>query len=106
MKPFFEEKAVDDDGNLIVPRSQAFNKVGHAVHDLHPTFESFAYSDVIKTICKQIFMMQKPTIAQGMYIFKNKEVGGKYNPHKDGSFMVTQPQSVCGIWVSLDDATL
>ena len=40
-----------------------------------------------------------------MYIFKNKEVGGKYNPHKDGSFMVTEPQSVCGIWVSLDEAT-
>lgn len=50
--------------------------------------------------------MQHPTIAQGMYIFKNKKVGGKYNPHKDGSFMTTTPQSVCGIWVALDDATL
>lgn len=50
--------------------------------------------------------MQRPTIAQGMYIFKNKQIGGKYNPHKDGSFMATDPQSVCGIWVSLDEATL
>lgn len=54
MKPFFEEKAIDQDGNLIVPRSQAFNKVGHAVHDLHPTFESFSYSDVVKTICREV----------------------------------------------------
>jgi len=41
-----------------------------------------------------------------MYIFKNKKIGGKYNPHKDGSFMTTTPQSVSGIWVSLDAATL
>ena len=63
MKPFFEEKAIDQEGNLVIPKCQAFNKVGHAVHDLHPTFESFSYSDVVKTICQEILLMKKPTIA-------------------------------------------
>lgn len=58
MKPFFEEKSQDEEGNIIVERSQAFNKVGHAVHDLHPNFESFSYSSVVKTICREIFMMK------------------------------------------------
>jgi len=45
IKPFFEELAKDPTtGKLTVPKEQAFNKVGHAMHDLHPTFESFSYS--------------------------------------------------------------
>ena len=47
MKPFFEEDAKDANGNLVVPKAQAFNKVGHAMHDLHPAFESFSYSRVM-----------------------------------------------------------
>ena len=56
MKPFFEEGAKDEKGNLVVPKSQAFNKVGHAMHDLHPVFESFSYSQVMKTLCRDIML--------------------------------------------------
>ena len=56
MKPFFEEDAKDKQGNLVVPKNQAFNKVGHAMHDLHPVFESFSYSQVVKTLCKEIML--------------------------------------------------
>lgn len=63
MKPFFEEKAMNENGKLIVDKSIAFNKVGHAMHDLHPTFESFSYSQVIKTLCRDIMLFKKPCIA-------------------------------------------
>ena len=58
MKPFFEEGAKDENGQLVVPKSQAFNKVGHAMHDLHPVFESFSYSQVVKTLCKEIMLFK------------------------------------------------
>lgn len=105
IKPFFEEDAKDGDGNLIVPKDQAFNKVGHAMHDLHPAFESFSYSQVMKTLCREILLFQSPSIVQSMYIFKNPRLGGEVSPHKDSSFLITDPLSVCGIWVSLDSAT-
>lgn len=41
-----------------------------------------------------------------MYIFKNPKIGGEVGCHKDSSFLITDPLSVCGIWVSLDAATL
>ena len=104
IKPFFEEDAKDEQGNLVVPKSQAFNKVGHAMHDLHPAFESFSYSEVVKTLCREIMLFKRPVIAQSMYIFKNQRVGGKVTPHKDSSFLITDPLSVCGVWISLDSA--
>ena len=60
MKPFFEEDAKDKDGKLVVEKDQAFNKVGHAMHDLHPVFESFSYSKVMKKICKEILLFKRP----------------------------------------------
>ena len=54
MKPFYEKNALDGNGKLAVPKQRAFNKVAHALHDLHPVFESFAYNDVNKTICREI----------------------------------------------------
>jgi len=40
-----------------------------------------------------------------MYIFKNPKIGGEVGAHKDSSFLITKPLSVCGIWVSLDEAS-
>jgi len=40
-----------------------------------------------------------------MYIFKNPRIGGEVGCHKDSSFLITDPLSVCGIWVSLDEAS-
>ena len=32
---FFEEGAFNDKGKLVVPKSRAINKIGHALHDIH-----------------------------------------------------------------------
>jgi phytanoyl-CoA hydroxylase len=59
---FFEEDCVDEDGNLSAPMDQALNKVGHAMHDLNSKFESFCYSDEIKSICNKVFEYQAPIL--------------------------------------------
>ena len=105
MKPFFEEESRDASGKLLVPKNHAFNKVGHAMHDLHPVFESFSYSQVIKNLCAEVMGFKQPSIVQSMYIFKNPRIGGEVGPHKDSSFLITDPLSVCGVWISLDAAT-
>lgn len=105
MKPFYEEEARDADGKIIVAKEHAFNKVGHAMHDLHPTFESFSYSQVVKTLCSEVMGFKEPSVVQSMYIFKNPRIGGEVGPHKDSSFLITNPLSVCGVWISLDSAT-
>jgi phytanoyl-CoA hydroxylase len=106
MRPFFEKDSKDESGEFLVPMIQAFNKVGHAIHDLHPVFESFSYSQVVKTICKEILQYEKPQIAQSMYMFKNPFKGAEISRHKDSTFMATDPLSACGIWTSLDAATV
>jgi phytanoyl-CoA hydroxylase len=40
-----------------------------------------------------------------MYIFKNPRIGGEVGAHKDSSFLITDPLSVIGLWISLDEAT-
>ena len=35
---FLEAGAVNEDGRLIKPKTQAVNKIGHALHDLDPVF--------------------------------------------------------------------
>ena len=42
---FFEEKAIDEDGNFTVPKQQSINKIGHAQHILDPV-----YKEVIKEL--------------------------------------------------------
>jgi phytanoyl-CoA hydroxylase len=75
------------------------------MHDLHPVFESFSYSEVMKTLCREIMLFKQPSLVQSMYIFKNPKIGGEVGAHKDSSFLITDPLSVCGIWISLDSAT-
>ena len=42
---FLEAGAVDEEGRLIKPKTQAVNKIGHALHDLDPVFSHFSRQD-------------------------------------------------------------
>ena len=41
---FLEAGAVDEAGHLIKPKTQAVNKIGHALHDLDPCFFTFFFT--------------------------------------------------------------
>ncbi|XP_026813099.1 phytanoyl-CoA dioxygenase domain-containing protein 1 homolog [Rhopalosiphum maidis] len=102
---FYEKAALDDDGRLLVDSSLALNKVGHALHRLHPTFEACTYSDKVTNVCRSLGL-SKPVVPQSMYIYKNPGVGGQVVSHQDSTFLFTTPDSLVGFWIALDDATV
>ena len=102
---FFEEDAWDASGNLIRPPSRAINKIGHALHDLDPTFAQFSRSPEVCAVVAQLGM-KRPLALQSMYIFKQPCIGGEVAYHQDATYLYTDPISVIGLWWALEDATL
>lgn len=102
---FLEEKALDEKGKLTRPKNQSICKIGHAMHDLDPVFDSFSRSEKIKEVAKEIGFTN-PLLAQSMYFFKNPKIAGEIGLHQDASFIYTAPSSVVGFWFALEDATI
>ena len=76
---FYEKDALAEDGSLLVEPRVALNKVGHALHELHPLFKRITLSDRVREVCWQM-KMKRPVVAQSMYIYKNPGLGsiGEY----------------------------
>jgi phytanoyl-CoA hydroxylase len=102
---FFEEEAFDDQGKLRQPKELSINKIGHAEHDLDPTFSTFSRRPAFAEIAKDLGFVE-PLLLQSMYIFKQPEIGGEVVNHQDATFLYTDPITVTGFWVALQDATL
>jgi len=101
---FFEEDALGKDGKLKVPKHLSLNKVGHALHWLSPAFKEVSFSPRVKAVGRQLGFVS-PAVVQSMYIFKQPGFGGEVTPHKDCTFLSTEPQSCVGLWFALEDAT-
>ncbi|NVJ70882.1 MAG: phytanoyl-CoA dioxygenase family protein [Alphaproteobacteria bacterium] len=101
---FFEEEAFDKHGKLTQPLPLALNKVGHAMHDLDPTFDAFARQPAFKAICEGLGQ-KEPLPLQSMYIFKQPHIGGEVVCHQDATYLRTEPETCLGLWVALEDAT-
>lgn len=102
---FFEEGAFDDDGNLVREKALSINKIGHAMHDLDPVFDAFSRQAPIAEAAASIGLAD-PKLLQSMYIFKSPFIGGEVSCHQDSAFLYTDPMTVVGFWVALQDATL
>lgn len=102
---FFEEEAFLDSGELRQEKALSINKIGHALHDLSEPFRRISYSPGMAALAKKIGF-KKPLAAQSMYIFKQPNIGGEVNCHQDSTFLYTDPPSVVGFWIALEDATL
>lgn len=89
---------LEDDGATV-------NKIGHALHDLDPTFEAFSYSARLAALAAQL-RFTEPQLLQSMYILKAPHVGGEVVPHIDHTFLWTDPQSATAFWFAIDDATV
>ena len=101
---FFEKDAFDEHGNLCAQPHLALNKLGHAMHDLDPIFDSFSRTSDLSDVSADIGM-RDPLLLQSMYIFKQPHIGGEVNCHTDHTYLWTEPQSVVGFWFAIDDAT-
>ena len=102
---FFEDGVLDDAGDLLVDKHQSLNKIGHAMHDLDPVFDAFCRAPAFREAAETVGMVD-PLLLQSMVIFKNPKVGGEVNAHTDHTFLWTEPQSVVGFWLALDEATV
>lgn len=101
---FFEEKAVNDKGELQVEKHLALNKIGHALHFFSPILRKVTHSDKVKSIMRRL-NYEDPVIMQSMYIFKQPFIGGEVTPHQDGSYLYTEPMRLVGFWIALDNAS-
>lgn len=102
---FFEEEAFDADGNLVQDKALSINKIGHAMHDLDPVFDAFSRQPAIAEAARSIGLADA-LLLQSMYIFKQPRIGGEVSCHQDSTFLYTDPMSVVGFWVAIEDATL
>lgn len=101
---FFETDAFDAAGRLRTDAHLCLNKLGHAMHDLDPVFDSFSRTGALAAIAGDIGM-QAPLLLQSMYIFKQPRIGGEVVCHTDHTYLWTEPRSVVGFWFAIDDAT-
>ena len=102
---FFEEEALDADGSLRVAKDISINKIGHAEHDLDPTFRRFTYTSDLAGVATDVGMADALAL-QSMYIFKQPSIGGEVGCHQDAAFLYTNPITVTGFWFAIEDATL
>lgn len=102
---FFEQKAIDEDGNFTVAKQQSINKIGHAQHALDPVYKATVSALDFNHIGQQLGLT-KPRAVQSMHIFKQPGIGGEVGLHQDSTFLYTQPKSCIGFWMALEDATV
>jgi phytanoyl-CoA hydroxylase len=102
---FFEENAFNPDGTLRQSRERSINKIGHALHDLDPIFDSFSRTAEIEQLVSDLGIVD-PLLLQSMYIFKQPRIGGEVTCHHDATFLYTEPLRLVGLWFALEDATI
>jgi phytanoyl-CoA hydroxylase len=102
---FFEEGAFGPDGALVADTARSINKLGHAMHDLDPVFDQFSRQPAIASVAGDLGLGDA-VLLQSMYIFKQPHIGGEVSCHQDATFLYTDPLSVVGFWVAIEDATL
>jgi phytanoyl-CoA hydroxylase len=100
---FVEADAVDDAGRLTCDKQSAINKIGHALHDLDPTFKRLCRLPQIASLLRELGY-RKPNVWQTMYLCKPPRIGGEVRWHQDASYLATRPATVTGIWIALQDA--
>jgi len=102
---FFEPEALDLGGRLVRPKVRAINKIGHALHDLDPVFERFSRDPRFGALAGALGPA-KPRLIQSMAILKQPFIGDEVGWHQDATYLFTEPQSVTGFWLALEDAGL
>ncbi|XP_032663500.1 phytanoyl-CoA dioxygenase domain-containing protein 1 isoform X1 [Odontomachus brunneus] len=101
---FFEAEALEKDGALRVNPEVSLNKVGHALHWLHPSFKKYTFDERVKEVAFQL-NYKEPAVCQSMYIYKNPTIGSEVTTHQDATYLYTEPATLLGFWIALDDAT-
>lgn len=69
-------------------------------------FKRITFSDKVKDLVRELGYVE-PKVPQSMFIFKNAKIGGPVVPHKDGTFLFTEPDlDLVGLWFPMVDVSL
>ncbi|CAD6199245.1 unnamed protein product [Caenorhabditis auriculariae] len=99
---FFEEGAINSEGELKVDKEVALNKVGHGLHFLDPTFREMTFHPKVQEIFREIGY-EEPEVVQSI----KKKIGGAVTDHVDATFLRVDPvEHLTGVWIAVDDATI
>lgn len=102
---FFEEGAINSEGELITEKKLSINKIGHALHDLDPVFNQFSRTPKIASLVDSLDI-KDPLLLQSMYIYKQPRIGGEVTCHQDSTYLYVKDEPVVGLWFALEDATV
>lgn len=103
IRVFLKDGAVAADGALTRPKHAAVNKLGHAMHDLDPEFDRVSRRSALAALAHGLGLAD-PRLVQSMVIWKPPSIGGAVTCHQDATFLITDPPSVIGFWLALEDA--
>ncbi|NVB39203.1 phytanoyl-CoA dioxygenase family protein [Pseudenhygromyxa sp. WMMC2535] len=107
-QPYFFESAGEIRAFLEPKRDAGqprVNKLGHALHDLHPLFDRFSRDPRLAALVTELGCAE-PLLLQSMVIFKGPRVGAEVLAHQDATYLVTDPPSAIGLWFALEDANM
>jgi len=102
---FFEEDAFDAGGALTRALALSINKIGHALHEVDPQFRAFSHGPDWAELAADLGLAA-PQLWQSMFIFKQPGIGGEVRWHQDATFLHSEPITVTGFWIALEDATV
>jgi phytanoyl-CoA hydroxylase len=102
---FFEASAVAPDGTMLRDKTRAIVKIGHALHDYDPVFESYSHSHRMHEIARDLGY-KKPLIGQSRYFFRLPEIKIEIPAHQDSTMLYTSPSSCYLVWLALEKVTL
>jgi len=100
---FFEAEAFDASGHLRQPKALSINKIGHALHELDPVYAPFSHSAELAALAADLGLVA-PQLWQSTVVFKPPRIGGEVRWHQDATFLHTEPITVTGFWLALEDA--
>ncbi|KIM78883.1 hypothetical protein PILCRDRAFT_74885 [Piloderma croceum F 1598] len=101
---FLEEDAVDANGNLTREKHKSVNKIGHALHELDPSFRKVTLeNDRLQALVRDLKFHQDPVALQSMIITKQTHIGGEVPEHNDSCY--TSPPTALGFWIALEKCT-
>ncbi len=104
MRFFFGPGSFDDDGNLVKDKERAITSIGYAIHDLDPLFDGFSRDPSLGAVAKGLGMAD-PVLIQSQVLLHQPHTEGPAEValHQDATFLYTQPESLMGFWLALDD---
>lgn len=101
---FLETSAIDVNGSLQtgIDKSKLVRKVAHGLHLLPGPWRIFVHSAKVAELIRSVGW-RKPVVAQTLYRFARPQSAG-VDRHQDSVTLYTEPPSVLGVWLALEDA--